>query len=46
MEGLISLSQSGGIKDHSLIKGCYDRAVDLLGDTEAFVRIAAVRTVR
>lgn len=46
LDGLISLCKTGAIEDHSLIKGCYRRAVELLGDTEACVRVAAVLTVR
>ncbi|KAK4800074.1 hypothetical protein SAY86_025439 [Trapa natans] len=45
LDGLISLSRSGAIEDHSLIKGCYHRAVELSGDSEACVRVAAVQTV-
>ncbi|XP_031396936.1 protein SIEL isoform X1 [Punica granatum] len=45
LDGLMSLSKSGAIEDSSLIQGCYCRAVELLGDTEACVRTAAVHTV-
>lgn len=46
LDGLVNLSKSSVFEDRGLVEGCYNRAVELLGDVEACVRCAAVRTVR
>ncbi|KAF8006060.1 hypothetical protein BT93_K0375 [Corymbia citriodora subsp. variegata] len=45
LDGLVNLSKSSVFEDRGLVEGCYCRAVELLGDVEACVRCAAVRTV-
>ncbi|KAM4079004.1 hypothetical protein ACB094_09G083100 [Castanea mollissima] len=45
LDGLVGVSKSGMIEDHSMINGCYCRAIELLGDMEDQVRSAAIRAV-
>ncbi|XP_045798541.1 protein SIEL-like [Trifolium pratense] len=45
LEGLVGLSERGDFNDVSMVKGCYQRALQLLTDMEDCVRISAVRVV-
>lgn len=45
LDGLVNLSKSSAFEDRGLVEGCYYRALELLGDVEACVRCAAIRTV-
>ncbi|KAF4401381.1 hypothetical protein G4B88_001575 [Cannabis sativa] len=45
LDGLVRLSESNVIEDEDMVRGCYNRAVDLLRDMEDSVRSAAVRAV-
>lgn len=45
LEGLVGLSERGVFQDVSLVKGCYQRALQLLTDMEDCVRFSAVRVV-
>ncbi|KAF5476340.1 hypothetical protein F2P56_008068 [Juglans regia] len=45
LDGLVGLSKPGVVEDLDMIQGCYCRAVELLLDTEDYVRSAAVRAV-
>ncbi|KAK4766726.1 hypothetical protein SAY87_008368 [Trapa incisa] len=44
LDGLISLSRAGAVEGHSLITRCHHGAVELLGDSEACVRVPAIQT--
>jgi integrator complex subunit 4 len=46
LEGLVGLSERGDFNDVSMVKGCYQRALQLLTDMEDCVRLSAVRVVR
>lgn len=46
LDGLVGLSKLGVVEDLDMIQGCYFRAIELLLDTEDYVRSAAVRAVR
>ncbi|KAJ1379849.1 Armadillo-type fold, partial [Sesbania bispinosa] len=45
LEGLVGLSERGEFQDVSLMKGCYQRGVQLLRDMEDCVRFSAVRVI-
>ncbi|OVA17210.1 hypothetical protein BVC80_1837g4 [Macleaya cordata] len=45
LDGLVGLSKSADIESRGLIEECYDRALDLLLDTNACVRSAAIHVV-
>ncbi|CAH8391355.1 unnamed protein product [Eruca vesicaria subsp. sativa] len=45
IDGLVCVCESGGFDHVSAVKGCYARAVELLGDAEDSVRASAVRAV-
>ncbi|KAK4776372.1 hypothetical protein SAY86_005060 [Trapa natans] len=45
LDGLISLSRAGAVEGHSLITRCHHGAVELLGDSEACVRVPAIQTI-
>ncbi|XP_062094967.1 protein SIEL isoform X2 [Humulus lupulus] len=45
LDGLVRLSEFNVIEDEDMIRGCYNRAADLLRDMEDSVRSAAVRAV-
>ncbi|KAF5200801.1 Integrator complex subunit [Thalictrum thalictroides] len=47
LDGLVSLKELANVQKHDLIESCYDRAVELLIDTNECVRSAATRvTIR
>lgn len=46
LDGLVGLSKPSVVEDLDMIQACYCRAVELLLDTEDYVRSAAVRAVR
>ncbi|KAE8711640.1 leucine-rich repeat receptor-like protein kinase IMK2-like [Hibiscus syriacus] len=45
LHGLVKLCKNGDFDDRDVIEGCYCRAVELLRDTENYVRSAAVHAV-
>jgi integrator complex subunit 4 len=46
LEGLVGLSKRGDFNDVTMVKGCYQCALQLLTDMEDCVRLSAVRVVR
>ncbi|KAK7273765.1 hypothetical protein RIF29_14828 [Crotalaria pallida] len=45
LQGILCLGELGVFEDGSLVKACYQRAVQLLNDMEDCVRLSAVRVV-
>ncbi|KAL4352960.1 hypothetical protein GQ457_06G005550 [Hibiscus cannabinus] len=45
LDGLVKLCKNGDFDDRDVIEGCYCRAVELLRDSENYVRSAAVHAV-